>query len=226
MGNKFCTKCGAELKPGLKFCTKCGNPIKVESKENTTTEPSLDVEAKEEIRRLTVLCESLQSQINELEIQKELKIQNNGEQNVSVAEDASDDGSYSTSSLVVDIIASIFLCASALFSVFPIFVNNEGYGLFSEAGVILLGGIGTFIFVISYLIFQTNKANLNKKANLKIVLICFMSFFLALSLIFSGIYVGMHIMLVQWWLYGVEFTLLPGYLLLLFNFIKARVIKK
>lgn len=28
MAQKFCTKCGAELKPGLKFCVKCGAEVK------------------------------------------------------------------------------------------------------------------------------------------------------------------------------------------------------
>ena len=27
MAQKFCTKCGAELKPGLKFCVSCGAPV-------------------------------------------------------------------------------------------------------------------------------------------------------------------------------------------------------
>ena len=40
MALKFCTKCGAELKPTLKFCTKCGTPIRqslkiIDDKTNT-----------------------------------------------------------------------------------------------------------------------------------------------------------------------------------------------
>lgn len=35
--NKYCVKCGAELKEGVKFCEKCGNLVSDEKKENINT---------------------------------------------------------------------------------------------------------------------------------------------------------------------------------------------
>lgn len=39
MSQKFCTKCGCELKPGLKFCTHCGAPLKVEENAQVIDSP-------------------------------------------------------------------------------------------------------------------------------------------------------------------------------------------
>ena len=35
--NKYCSKCGAELKEGVKFCEKCGNPVDGESTNKGST---------------------------------------------------------------------------------------------------------------------------------------------------------------------------------------------
>lgn len=35
----FCTKCGAEIKPGSKFCSRCGTPVTTISGSRVNTQP-------------------------------------------------------------------------------------------------------------------------------------------------------------------------------------------